>query len=196
MCASTAERIACGEHDGDEDPWGTAILDRSANAWADSNVLHNSNVDRDLSLALIDQLYRTIYTAAGETPNAILTGYDTLFSWGALLQSQQRYFGSMEVQPTFNGVRAATPGVDGAFNVSSYFDTPIIVSKNTAVDTISRIYMLNAEYLFLKVARPSRYFETSDPFVINQFATKGAYETVLELISTFFKAQGKIRDLK
>jgi len=196
MCASTAERTACGETDGDEDPWGTAVLDRSANAWADSNVLHNSNVDRDLSLAVIDQLYRTIYTAAGETPNVILTGYDTLFSWGALLQSQQRYFGSITVQPTFNGVRAATPGVDGAFNVSSYFDTPIIVSKNTAVDTISRIYMLNTEYMFLKVARPSRYFETSDPFVVNQFATKGAYETVLELICTFFKAQGKIRDLK
>jgi len=200
MCASTAERTACGEHDGDEDPWnapgGTTILDRSANAWSDSNILHNSNVDRDLSLTLIDTLYRTIYTACGENPHVVMTGYDTLFKWGALLQSQQRYFGNMTVQPTYNGVRAVTPGVDGAFNVSSYFEIPIICSKDVAVDTISRIYMLNEDYLWLKVAKPSRYFETSDPFVLNALATRGFYETVFELLCTFFKAQGKIRDLK
>ena len=196
MCASTAERVACGENDGDEDPWGTAVLDRSGNAWADSNVLHKSNVDRPLSLGLIDQLYRTIATASGETPKVILTGFDTVFTWGALLQSQQRYFGEMTVQPTFEGIRAATPGIDGAFNVSAYFGTPIIPSKDIATDTIGRIYMLNPDYLWLKVAKPTRYFETSDPFVLNALATRGLYETVSELICTFFKAQGKIRDLK
>jgi len=203
MCASSVERAACGETDGDEDPWTTVtdstpttVLDRSANLWANSNVLHNSNVDRPLSLGLIDQLYRAIATASGETPKVILTGFDTVFAWGALLQSQQRYFGNMTVQPTFEGIRAATPGIDGAFNVSSYFETPIIPSKDIATDTIGRIYMLNPDYLWLKVAKPTRYFETSDPFVLNALATRGLYETVAELICTFFKAQGKIRDLK
>jgi len=172
-------------------------LDRHTGAtWADANILHNSNVDRDLSLALIDQLFRSIHVASGETPDVVLTGYDTLFAWGALLQSQNRYFGNAMVQPTFAGVRTATPGVEGAFNVATYFDRPIITSKDVLVDTISRIYMLNSAYLFAKTLKPTRYFETSDPFVINTFGTRGLYETVAELICTFFKAQGKIRDLK
>ena len=46
------------------------------------------------------------------------------------------------------------------------------------------------------------YFESgiaaknADPFTVGKFNTKGAYYTAGELVCTFFKAQGKIRDLK
>jgi len=196
MIASTAERVACGEHDGDEDPWGTAALDRSAQAWSDSNVLHNSNVDRVLSLTLIDQLFRTIMTASGEKPHFILTGIDTEFAWGALLQAQARFFEPMTAIPSYNGVQAAVAGTDGAFNINSYQKLPIITSQHVAVDSISRIYMMNENYMWLKVLKPSRYFETGDPFILNSFMVKGLYQTVAELACTFFKAHGKIRDLK
>jgi len=35
-----------------------------------------------------------------------------------------------------------------------------------------------------------------DPFAINRLGTQGIYYTAGELICTFFKAQGSIRDLK
>jgi len=195
VVSSYGEVHNCGDvHAEDSDIYG---LDRDAAAsWADAQVLHNSNVDRVLSLTLIDQLFRSIGAAAGVLPHVVLTGWDTFFSWAALLQSQNRYFGNSYVQPTYEGVRAVTPGVEGGFAVSTYFDRPIIVSKDVVQDTISRLYMLNMDELFLKIARPTRYFETSDPFVLNVMATRGLYETVGELICTFFAAQGKIRDLK
>ena len=88
------------------------------------------------------------------------------------------------------------------FTVATYNDTPIIPSKNVISDAggISRIYSLDTDYLFLKIAKPTQYFEAGidrgDPFSVNRLGTEGMYRTMLELICSRFNVQGKIRDIK
>ena len=54
--------------------------------------------------------------------------------------------------------------------------------------------------LGIDIAKPTQYFEagmnSGDPFGIDKLANEGMYRTMGELKCRFFKAQGKIRDLK
>jgi hypothetical protein len=62
------------------------------------------------------------------------------------------------------------------------------------------MYFVDSRYMHLKIAKPTQYFETGissgNPFAINAFADEGLYRTMAELVCTFFKAHGKLRDLK
>ena len=119
------------------------------------------------------------------------------------MQAQRRFGNGDEklVIPTFNGIKGApVAGYEGGFTVATYQGIPIIPTKECKQDTISRMYFVDTRYMHIKIAKPTQYFETGistgNPFAINKFADEGLYRTMAELVCTFFKAHGKLRDLK
>ena len=84
--------------------------------------------------------------------------------------------------------------------VATYNGVPIIPSKDVEKDGISRMYFLDTDYLYFSTAIPTQYFEsgieTGDPFAINRLGQEGLYRTMGEVWTTFFRAQGSIRDLQ
>ena len=181
---------------GDEDIYS---IDRSANSWSfaedDAN---SSSTNRTLSLDQLDNIFRLVWERGGN-PKVMLTGYDTLMRIQQLLQAQQRFMEEKRVVPSYNGVKGV-PGVEAGFIVATYNGVPIIPSKDIAKDGISRIYMLDTDYLYFSTAKPTQYFEsgieTGDPFAINRLGQEGLYRTMGEIWTTFFGGQGSIRDLQ
>ena len=177
-------------------------IDRSANSWSNAemsnNVVSDTSTDRVLTLDLMDEMFQKLWIRGGN-PKVILTGYDTLMRIQQLLQSQQRFMEEKRVTPTYNGVKGV-PGIEAGFIVATYNGVPIIPTKNMLPDTISRMYYLDTDYLYFSTAIPTQYFEsgieTGDPFAINRLGQEGLYRTMGEVWTTFFGAQGSIRDLK
>ena len=181
---------------GDEDLYS---IDRSAQTWsfAEDNA-DSSSANRTLTLDQIDDLFQKIWVRGGN-PKVMLTGYDTLMRIQQLLQSQQRFMEEKRVVPTYNGVKGV-PGVEAGFIVATYNGVPIIPTKEMASDGISRIYMMDTDYLYFSTGKPTQYFEsgieTGDPFAINRLGQEGLYRTMGEIWTTFFGGQGSIRDLQ
>ena len=177
-------------------------ISRSANSWSNAEVNCGTDADaanrRVLSLDHLDTLFQQMWERGGN-PKVILTGYDTLMRLQQLLQSQQRFMEEKRVTPTYNGVKGV-PGIEAGFIVATYNGVPIIPSKDVEPDGISRMYFLDTDYLYFSTAIPTQYFEsgieTGDPFAINRLGQEGLYRTMGEVWTTFFGAQGSIRDLK
>ena len=175
-------------------------IDRSdtAYSWADAYVNHNSGTARTFTIDMLDTALTSL-RQAGSNPKVIVTGYDTIERIQQSLQAQQRFMGRELVVPTYGGIKGI-PGAEAGFNVATYQGIPIIPSKDVKQDTISRIYILDTDYLAFKVALPTMYFESGmskkDPFGINYLGDEGLFRTMGELICTRFNVQGKIRDLK
>lgn len=176
----------------------TTVLRDGSVAWGDAYVDHNSDVDRPYTMSLLDDAIDGIEELSGHLPNAILTGHDTR---KRIIQEQvimQQYVEPKKVKIGMNGVQTAS-GIEAGISVASYRDIPIFVSKDVPKDTISRIFFLNTDFLEIRVAKPTQYFESGinkgDPFGIDRFGDMGVYRTMAELICTQFNAQGKIRDL-
>ena len=181
---------------GDEDIYS---IDRSANTWSFAEDSADSgSANRTLSLDHLDEIFRLVWERGGN-PKVMLTGYDTLMRIQQLLQAQQRFMEEKRVVPTYNGVKGV-PGVEAGFIVATYNGVPIIPSKDVAKDGISRIYMLDTDYMYYSTAKPTQYFEsgieTGDPFAINRLGQEGLYRTMGEVWTTFFGGQGSIRDLQ
>ena len=180
---------------GDEDIYS---IDRSANTWsfAEDNA-NSASTNRTLTLDHLDDLFQKIWVRGGN-PKVMLTGYDTLMRIQQLLQSQQRFMEEKRVVPTYNGVKGV-PGVEAGFIVATYNGVPIIPTKEMASDGISRVYMMDTDYLYFSTGKPTQYFEsgieTGDPFAINRLGQEGLYRTMGEIWTTFFGGQGSIRDL-
>ena len=174
-------------------------IDRSANTWSfGEDSADSSSNNRTLSLDHLDEVFRLIWERGGN-PKVMLTGYDTLMRIQQLLQAQQRFMEEKRVVPTYNGVKGV-PGIEAGFIVATYNGVPIIPTKEMASDGISRIYMLDTDYVYFSTAKPTQYFEsgieTGDPFAINRLGQEGLYRTMGEVWTTFFGGQGSIRDLQ
>ena len=169
-----------------------------SNAEVSNNAVSNTSTDRVLTLDLMDEMFQKLWIRGGN-PKVILTGYDTLMRIQQLLQSQQRFMEEKRVTPTYNGVKGV-PGIEAGFIVATYNGVPIIPTKNMLSDGISRMYYLDTDYLYFSTAIPTQYFEsgieTGDPFAINRLGQEGLYRTMGEIWTTFFGAQGSVRDLK
>tara|TARA_Y100001937_G_scaffold33748_1_gene48097 strand:- start:21 stop:1193 length:1173 start_codon:yes stop_codon:yes gene_type:complete len=177
-------------------------IDRSENAWSHAEV--NCAADaadasrRVLSLDHLDTIFQQVWERGGN-PKVILTGYDTLMRLQQLLQAQQRFMEEKRVTPTYNGVKGV-PGIEAGFIVATYNGVPIIPTKDMVKDGLSRMYLLDTDYMYFSTAIPTQYFEsgieTGDPFAINRLGQEGLYRTMGEVWTTFFGAQASIRDLK
>ena len=198
VMSSFAEVTNCGDvAAGDSDIY-RIDRDAAASACHDAIVNHNSNVDRDLTLAIIDNTLQQIWANGGD-PKVIITGYDTLMTWSQLLEAERRYLETARVVPTFGGVRGPAAGVEGGFLVAMYMGKPILPTQDAVVDTISRIYFADTDFLKFAVAKPTRYMETGlneDMIYMNILGMEGWYETIGELRCYCFNKQGKIRDIR
>lgn len=194
VCGSNAENTAMSYTGDDENIYG---IDRSTYAWADAYVGHASTVDRYISLDLLDTMLSNVepYWEEGSRENKVcITGYDTALRIGQLLQSQLRYT-KERVTMTVNGVKTA-PGHDAGFEVASYDGIPIIRDSNVNKDTISRVYMLDLNHVWIGMLQPITYLESEDYQALDKFGREGVYYMEGELVCDLFKAQGKIMDLK
>jgi hypothetical protein len=213
VTCTSAGSVACSNTAADEDIYS---LDRSAvgtAGWANSGVMdHNSGTDRTLTLDLINADLAAL-AANGARTNIILTGYDTLYRIFSLAESQVRYQGVVKkdvlVQIGVNGVQTEE-GQNYGVRVATLYGIPVFASQAVTKDTISRVYYLDTTEqegtgiprLGIALLHPTLYFESGmeamdkNPFAINFTGTKGLYYTSGELICTFFKAQGQLRDLK
>ena len=177
-------------------------IDRSANSWSEAEMScaadAQASSQRVLTLDVMDEMFQKLWIRGGN-PKVILTGYDTLMRIQQLLQSQQRFMEEKRVTPTYNGVKGV-PGIEAGFIVATYNGVPIIPTKDMLSDGISRMYYLDTDYLYFSTAIPTQYFEsgieTGDPFAINRLGQEGLYRTMGEIWTTFFGAQGSVRDLK
>ena len=180
----------------------------TANTWSDAEV--NVAADcaasnqRTMSLDHLDDMFQKLWVRGGN-PKVILTGYDTLMRLQQLLQSQQRFMEEKRVTPTYNGVKGV-PGMEAGFIVATYNGVPIIPTKDMTkggpanLNGLSKMYFLDTDYLYFSTAIPTQYFEsgieTGDPFAINRLGQEGLYRSMGEIWTTFFGAQGSVRDLK
>lgn len=200
------EEDSCADVDaGDNDIYG---LDRDANTIYDAYVAHNSDTDREFTESLLMTAWRNVMTN-GSNLTFFLTGWDTLAKWNLMFSPQVRYnvMGQATVSPGVNGIQAY-PGIGTGISCATYLGKPIIVSKNCVQDTVSRVYLLDTSNpegyyiprLCFKTLVPTTYYEAGvgvgRPLEIAKLNLRGMYATVGELICPFFKAQGKIRDLK
>lgn len=202
IVSSYSEVTNCGITAGDSDIFG---IDRDAAAsWADANVLHNSNTDRVLSRNLINTLQRTTFAATGDyNPGNYFyqTGLDTYQRWGELVESAQRLDEKDYSFSPLNGVELGFAGGNKGVRVqlSTYQGSPIIVSQNVKVDGISRIYYLHKKHTHFRVVQPTVYREvgisSGQEILLGRYGDAGLYYTAGELVSNFFAANGKLRDL-
>ena len=183
-------------------------IDRSANTWSNAEVNVAGDAlaatQRTMSLDHLDDMFQKLWIRGGN-PKVILTGYDTLMRLQQLLQSQQRFMEEKRVTPTYNGVKGV-PGMEAGFIVATYNGVPIIPTKDMTkggpsnADGLSKLYFLDTDYLYFSTAIPTQYFEsgieTGDPFAINRLGQEGLYRSMGEIWTTFFGAQGSVRDLK
>lgn len=204
---SSAASVALSYTAADEDIYG---IDRSGASWADAVVSHNSGTDRTFSLDLMDDVLGTL-EANGARTNVILTGSDTKRRIISIARNSTRYAGSVEsvkVQIGVNGVQT-DEGIDFGYKVATFEGIPIFTSQSVQKDTLSRIYLLDTTEqegtgiprLGIALLRPTSYYESraddGKGIVANDaFAHRGLFYTSGELVCTFFKAQGSIRDLK
>lgn len=187
-------------------------LDRDGGAtWADAVVDDNSGTDRTFQLSLVEDTLATL-EANGARTNIILTGSDT--KWRIISQAQNsvRYRGILSSETVSLGVNGVSTeeGMNFGVRVRAIYDIPLISSQAVPKDTISRIYLLDTTLqaetgvprLGIAMLSPTLYFESGmsaanpNPFAIGRFGTEGLFYTAGQLVCTFFKAQGKIRDLK
>ncbi len=159
---------------------------------------------RVLTLTILNDMLRRIRVNGGN-PKVILTGYDTIQHLSDLLQSQERFMDRKEIVPTHNGVRGVK-GSEVGFRVATYYDIPIIPSKDmpsTGLETanpLSDLLILDTDHLWLAVMKPTQYFEdgisNGNPFGVGKLGNQGMYRTMGETCCSFFKGQGKITNLK
>lgn len=162
---------------------------------------------RSLTLTVLNNLIQNL-RLAGASPKVILTGYDTIQALADLLQAQERYIDTKEIMPTHNGVKGVK-GSEVGFRVASYYDLPLIPSKDmpkTAHDTIaaasklSDMLVLDTDHLWLAALKPTEYFEDGinhgNPFGVGTLGNRGMFRTIGEIGCSFFKGQGKITNLQ
>ena len=203
-------------NDSEEDAFGGTYdaffdifgLDRDTATTFDSYVDHNSGTDRNITDSLMRTLIWTIKQNGGNT-TAFLTGFDTYRAVLGLYADQVRYntVGENAVSIGVNGIQTEK-GFDTGMRVQSVYGIPMLMSKDTPQDTISRLYAIDTSdpessgepRLGISIAKPTQYFESGvdagDPFPIDKFSTQGVYRTMGEVKCTVLTAQGKIRDLQ
>ena len=172
------------------------LIDRSANTWFDANQLANANVDRDLTVDLLDQLESGAYLY-WENDYAGLWYQTGGSGWRRISQllgaSQRRTTGAYSRLRT-GGVETA-PGAPGGFKVNEIDGRPLLLDDNTLADTISRIYLYHPAWLQMAVGRPTEAVDNEDPFVVGHIRRRLFYN-IQELASTKPRAQSQVRDLQ
>ncbi len=194
ITGSYAEATALSYTAADEDLYG---VDRSAQAWFDSNADHNSGTDRPVSISYIDALIRDQWPFWGMDTGSNklwVTGPSTWVPWSALEGSKQRFD---QATATFSYTQGVQPimGQAGGFKLSTYNNYPIVLDANTEVDTISRIYLLDMNHLGFVVGRPLEAIQANNPVYLGSFVNRVVFYGIGETWCDLPMSCGHLRDL-
>ena len=83
---------------------------------------------------------------------------------------------------------------EGGFELAGWNGIPIIRDANAIVDTLSRINLMDLDFLGVAVGRPMEYVESDNPFEVGH-NKRGLLYMIAEVYGVRFKNQGHIRDL-
>jgi hypothetical protein len=204
ITGSSAENTAKSYTAADEDLYS---IDRSANTWFDGSSKYNTaaDTDRDLSESLINSLRTTCepymtgpLMVGSDWPDNKLyvTGYDTWQRISELESPKQRFsVEGMVVDFTVGEGVKTSPGVKGGLKVASWDGAPMIRDPNVVKDTLSRLYLLDKDFLEISLGLPPQYMDEDNAFIVGH-KTIGLWYGMGELVCTKPIAQGKLRDLK
>ena len=189
----------------DADMWEIANdgIDRSASAWSDAYVSHNSGTERALTLAMLDAaISNSLEQGVTYSDLIILTGYDTYQDLKQLMQSPSAANGRWSYDlaqsggKNMNGVMGEA-GLAFDSRVGSYDGIPIFLSQHVIsdADSASRLYLLDMANLAFRVAAPTTYVDSTNIAVTQTLSKDFAFLTAGNLICYKFKTQGSIRDI-
>jgi len=180
-------------------------IDRSANAWSDPQVVHNSDTPRALKLEYLDTIIRgALEEGVNYSSLILLTGYDTYQdlkqlmasgNTGSAAQATFRYDLKQTAAGNLNGVQGEA-GLAFDSRVGSYDGIPIFLSQHvvSSADAASRIYLLDMDNLAFRVAAPTTYLENSNVAVTQKASHEHLLMTAGNLIAYKFKTMGSVRD--
>lgn len=196
--SSYQEVTDCGDITaGDADLYG---VDRDAAAsWIDAYVVENNNTDRDLQLTYLDTVFQNVrpywQNYGGSENKVITTGYDTLARLQQLMTSKQIFQGYEKVKGSVNGI-STVEGTATGFNAALYQNVPIVPDQNVVQDTISRINLIDLDYMAIGVLQPIVQTESKDHIALNKLADEVLFHAQMELVTRKFGCHGKVRDSK
>ena len=177
------------------------ITTRTAGQWdCGAVILDNDGVERDLTLALLDQAIREVRINGAE-PKLIVCGLDQYDKLNNLLQAHQRF---MEWQDYVVGVgdERTYPGTKAGFQLAQYKGIPVLPDPDNALgvnsddtDQGSHVYVLDTDFLELAVMYPTQYLENRDYFAVNALVLRGLFFTMMELRALRLDAHAKVVDL-
>ena len=190
----------------DADMWDITDdgVDRSASAWSDAYVSHNSGTERALTLAMLDAaISNSLEQGVNYSDLIILTGYDTyqdikqlMMTPAATFNNNWSYDLAQSGGKNMNGVMGEA-GLAFDSRVGSYDGIPIFLSQHVIsdADSASRLYLLDMANLAFRVAAPTTYVDSTNIAVTQTLSKDFAFLTAGNLICYKFKTQGSIRDI-
>lgn len=155
-------------------------LQRQEHQWMDSYVNHNAGSLRKLSLEFLDAMIReTKKNTILNGKQFFITGYDTFEFIEMLLVERRR---KKDEVMTYNP--------EGPLYIETHNGVPIFpfadVPKDDGEKTLSRLYLITPQHLFLKFAQLPRIQRLADRLVVS---------TKYEVIANKFNCHAKLRDL-
>jgi hypothetical protein len=118
-----------------------------------------------LTLALMRQMRRTIYTASGEKPDVIICDPEMHEVYGALMGTERRYVDNVRV-------RGQEIKLDGGYQVLEFDGIPVIEDVQA---TAKAMMFLNTRFLYLsQLPDPTKAF--TQPMAMNNIPLVGTTE--------------------
>src|SRR3990167_978971 len=179
---------------------GTGYGNGPRDAVVDENAFTLRSLDLKRIEDVMDQL---VLNGAAKEALIILTGIDTARAINRMVEAKVRYAAPTRVVKTLNGVqRVSETGLDAGTEVLSYEGVPIFTSRGVYEHrnayrggALSPLYFLHLPDIFVSVARPVTYVETSDWLLQDKLQSKAAYFFAAELVFRRLKTHGKIVDI-
>lgn len=177
------------------DPW--LNVDRDAGAsFADANALHNSGVDRDLSVQDVDTLRENQepFWEGNKLANKLyVSRYNTHARLSRLEAAKQR-FGTERAQLTVGGMKSS-PGQDTGFKISAWDGMIYIRDDQGTQETIGDLLLLDLNHIAISELRPFEIADEENPFVTG-YSRRALWYGSGELTNTLFGAHGVLTDLQ
>jgi hypothetical protein len=171
-----------------------SVYDRASATTFDAYVDHNSGTDRAVSIDIIRDAIRQVYSNSGKKITVLITGSDQYTNIVNLFESNNRYGYMSNVSGNINGIKTET-GQDVGLRVAMFDGIPIIEDNDVKTDTGSRIYGINTDTTFLAMARPTKLTTVDEEGILRAHQDKAMFTTIGELICVQPSANFKIRDL-
>ena len=196
VCTNDAAAQLSGWDVDDDDIYN---IDRDTGSWHHATVSYDNSGDRAIALEYLDTLIQgALENGANYESLIFLTGHDTLQNIKQLLNATSNSAWRFDLGPmgqgNLNGVAGET-GMNLDSRVGYYDSIPIFVSQHVPQDGSSRVYLLDMDNLYMKMAAPTTYVANEDLGILQKLAKEYAFITAGELIATKFNTQGQIRDL-